>query len=181
MIWILLCCANSDNKQREDASRDPQYKYADAYEGAKSYAGEGAPPPSAPEPMDDYEPVEERFNSMMELSGVLGAKGTQPGLGGLGTKGSGRGGGTAKGLGKAIEEETVNVRSWFPETFIFEPLIETDDNGHANHAFTVPDRLTTWRILGLAHTQSGLSSGSTHEILGPFHNTLTLRFPHSCG
>ena len=32
----------------------------------QSYAGEGAPPPSAPEPMDDYEPVEERFNSMME-------------------------------------------------------------------------------------------------------------------
>jgi 3,4-dihydroxy-2-butanone 4-phosphate synthase len=62
-------------------------------------------------------------------------------------------------------EQTV-TRSWFPETFLFEPLVVTDDNGAATVPVKVPDRLTTWRVLALGHTRSGAQAGATTSFLG---------------
>ena len=61
--------------------------------------------------------------------------------------------------------ETV-ARAWFPETFLFEPLVVTDDHGEATVPVRVPDRLTTWRVLALAHSRTGAQGGTTTSFLG---------------
>ncbi len=66
--------------------------------------------------------------------------------------------------GKDAEETAT--RSWFPETFLFEPLIVTDDNGSATVPVKVPDRLTTWRVLALGHTRAGAQGGAVTSFLG---------------
>jgi hypothetical protein len=58
------------------------------------------------------------------------------------------------------------TRAWFPETFLFEPLVVTDAQGHATVPVKVPDRLTTWRVLGLAHSRQGGQAGALTSFLG---------------
>jgi Alpha-2-macroglobulin family len=58
------------------------------------------------------------------------------------------------------------TRSWFPETFLFEPLVVTDATGAATVPVRVPDRLTTWRVLALAHSRSGAQGGTVASFLG---------------
>jgi hypothetical protein len=58
------------------------------------------------------------------------------------------------------------TRAWFPETFLFEPLVVTDDRGAAVVPVRVPDRLTTWRVLALAHARSGAQGGAVTSFLG---------------
>ena len=62
------------------------------------------------------------------------------------------------------EEETIerdddakggaNVRTNFAETAFFMPRVATDEQGQAHIRFTLPESLTEWRFLGLAHTPS---------------------------
>jgi hypothetical protein len=58
------------------------------------------------------------------------------------------------------------TRAWFPETFLFEPLVVTGADGHASVPVKVPDRLTTWHVLALAHSRQGAQAGTTAEFLG---------------
>ncbi len=58
------------------------------------------------------------------------------------------------------------TRAWFPETFLFEPLVVTDDRGAAVVPVRVPDRLTTWRVLALAHARTGAQGGAVASFLG---------------
>ncbi|MEO8701989.1 MAG: alpha-2-macroglobulin family protein [Kofleriaceae bacterium] len=58
------------------------------------------------------------------------------------------------------------TRAWFPETFLFEPLVVTDAKGEATVPVHVPDRLTTWRVLALAHSRTGAQGGATTSFLG---------------
>jgi hypothetical protein len=64
------------------------------------------------------------------------------------------------------EEAAAPSRSWFPETFLFEPLIVTDEGGAAKVTARVPDRLTTWRVLALAHSRAGAQAGAVTSFLG---------------
>ena len=57
------------------------------------------------------------------------------------------------------------TRAWFPETFLFEPLVVTDATGAATVPVRVPDRLTTWRVLALAHSRSGAQGGAVTSFL----------------
>jgi len=59
--------------------------------------------------------------------------------------------------GKGAETPT---RAWFPESFLFEPLLVTDERGAAALDVRVPDQLTDWRVLALAHSRDGSQSGS---------------------
>jgi hypothetical protein len=52
------------------------------------------------------------------------------------------------------------TRAWFPESFVFEPLVVTDGDGLASLEVTVPDQLTDWRILALAHDRDGGQAGA---------------------
>lgn len=58
------------------------------------------------------------------------------------------------------------ARAWFPETFLFEPLVQTDDQGVSLLRVRVPDRLTTWRVLALAHSRDGAQAGAQTTFLG---------------
>ncbi len=57
-------------------------------------------------------------------------------------------------------------RAWFPETFLFEPLVETDAAGTATVPVRVPDRLTRWRVLALAHSRTGAQAGAVSAFAG---------------
>jgi hypothetical protein len=98
------------------------------------------------------------------------ASGSGPGGGGtgLGTIGTGRYAGDDGKKGKLANEEepAAPTRAWFPETFLFEPLVVTDGSGAATVPVKVPDRLTSWRVLALAHARNGAQAGTTHRFLG---------------
>ncbi|MBT3219191.1 MAG: hypothetical protein HN348_08880, partial [Proteobacteria bacterium] len=61
----------------------------------------------------------------------------------------------------ASSDET---RQWFPESFLWQPLVETDQSGQAQLEVRVPDQLTTWRILALAHNRQGAQAGTIHTF-----------------
>lgn len=49
-------------------------------------------------------------------------------------------------------QEHVQMRENLQETAFFYPQLATNDKGHVELAFTLPESLTTWRLLGLGHT-----------------------------
>lgn len=104
--------------------------------------------------------------------------GSAPGIGSLGARGTG-GMGVGRGVSGAAEgvdlegegasgvsSEPARTRAWFPETFLFEPRLVTDANGSASLDVKVPDRLTSWRILALAHSREGAQAGTVATFLG---------------
>ena len=48
---------------------------------------------------------------------------------------------------------SVPLRTNFAETAFFYPNLRTDANGEVKIEFTLPESLTTWRFMGLAHTK----------------------------
>lgn len=48
-------------------------------------------------------------------------------------------------------KDEVSVRENFNETAAFFPCIETDDKGIAKLTFTLPESVTTWRFISIAH------------------------------
>lgn len=60
--------------------------------------------------------------------------------------------------------EQARTRSWFPEAFLWMPEVVTDSTGAATLDVTVPDQLTTWRILALAHDERGQQAGTIHTF-----------------
>ncbi len=64
------------------------------------------------------------------------------------------------------EQRTATPRAWFPETFLFDPLVVTDEAGRSEVAAKVPDRLTTWRVLALAHSREGGQAGALTTFRG---------------
>src|SRR5262249_54127178 len=66
----------------------------------------------------------------------------------------------------ARDEGPASVRAWFPETFLSEPRLITDPKGQARVTVKIPDRLTTWRVLALAHSRAGAQGGTTAQLLG---------------
>ncbi len=54
----------------------------------------------------------------------------------------------------ALEEtDNVHLRTNFAETAFFYPQLRTDANGEVNIEFTLPESLTEWKFMGLAHTK----------------------------
>ncbi len=56
------------------------------------------------------------------------------------------------GMASGDGEATVQVRENMNETAFFQPTLQTDKNGEVTMRFTLPESLTTWRFMGLAHT-----------------------------
>ncbi len=56
-----------------------------------------------------------------------------------------------KGNDEGEEEENVEMRSDFSETAFFLPQVEADKNGIATLRFTMPESVTTWRFMAIAH------------------------------
>lgn len=62
------------------------------------------------------------------------------------------------------EEGGPAARSWFPEAFLWAPEVLTTSSGQATLELRVPDSLTTWRLLALAHDDRGLQAGTLHTF-----------------
>ncbi|MCO6497086.1 MAG: alpha-2-macroglobulin [Chitinophagaceae bacterium] len=56
------------------------------------------------------------------------------------------------------EAPPVKIRSDFRETAFFFPQLRTDEEGNVSFSFTMPEALTKWKLMALAHTRD-LSSG----------------------
>ena len=52
----------------------------------------------------------------------------------------------------------IQVRKNFNETAFFFPALSTDSSGNTSFTFTMPEALTTWKIMALSHTRE-LASG----------------------
>lgn len=70
----------------------------------------------------------------------------------------------------AAAEDQPQARTWFPESFVWEPRLVTGDDGVAELDVRVPDALTTWRMLGLAHDRDGRQAG----VVATFDSSLPL-------
>lgn len=115
---------------------------------------------AAPPPKQDVEKERDFRRLRMETAtGALADKPSDEDDGSRQAKGGGRG-------GKNQPATESAPRAWFPETFLFEPLIVTDDNGGASITARVPDRLTSWRVLALAHSRGGAQGGAETSFLG---------------
>lgn len=69
------------------------------------------------------------------------------------------------GYEEDIEEPTVAVRENFQETAFFYPTLRTDDKGIVTLSFTLPESLTEWHLLGLAHTQDMLTALLNEKVV----------------
>ena len=58
----------------------------------------------------------------------------------------------------------IGVRKNFNETAFFFPDLKTDDEGNVSFNFTIPEALTQWKLMTLAHTKD-LASGYSEKII----------------
>lgn len=65
----------------------------------------------------------------------------------------------------AEDFDKASVRSDFAETAFFMPHVTTDKNGIAHIEFTVPESLTSWRFMALAHTPDMHYGKMTSQIV----------------
>ena len=68
------------------------------------------------------------------------------------------GGTGAADVDRDASDPVVTLRENFNETAFFYPALRTDAEGNVNIEFTLPESLTTWHLLGLAHTQDMLTT-----------------------
>ena len=74
---------------------------------------------------------------------------------------------TKSGIGKSLgakKIEEVKVRKNFNETAFFFPQLKTDAEGNIEFSFTIPEALTQWKLLTLAHTKDA-ASGYTEKTV----------------
>lgn len=152
--WLLLlsCAGLSCAGQMEPSSADQSVAYEEGwgeYEMAKEASPSddaaygGAPPPPSPQ-----------------------ASPTMPGSASMARRDKAKRGVADESAGEKPGElsepaaDDAPTRAWFPESFLFEPLVVTDNDGLASLEVTVPDQLTDWRILALAHDRVGGQAGS---------------------
>lgn len=119
------------------------------------------------------EPVPQSEAPKMMMKRLAPGRGAMMGIGSMGGP---KGGGDADGFGGVMPtdapemeegeadrggaEAPAPTRAWFPETFLFEPLVVTNAGGEASVPVKVPDRLTRWRVLALAHSRTGGQGGA---------------------
>ncbi len=65
---------------------------------------------------------------------------------------------------KSIENDKVQIRKNFNETAFFFPQLKTDAEGNVEFSFTIPEALTQWKLLTLAHTKN-VASGYTEKTV----------------
>ncbi|MBR1415471.1 MAG: alpha-2-macroglobulin [Prevotella sp.] len=63
------------------------------------------------------------------------------------------------------QQEQVQMRENLQETAFFMPRLMCDSTGQVTMKFTLPESLTTWRFMGLAHTKDMLSGLLTDEAV----------------
>lgn len=80
---------------------------------------------------------------------------------------------------EATEEQAIALplRENFHETAFFRPTLRTDAKGQVSIVFTLPESLTTWRFLGVAHTADLYTAGLKEDIVARKDLMAQLRLP----
>jgi hypothetical protein len=60
-----------------------------------------------------------------------------------------------KSAGGVIQVATPRLREYFPETLVWQPLLETDARGRTQLDFKLADNITTWKMAVIGSTQNG--------------------------
>ncbi|MBL7725435.1 MAG: alpha-2-macroglobulin [Chitinophagaceae bacterium] len=63
------------------------------------------------------------------------------------------------------QDPSVKIRKNFNETAFFFPDLKTDSTGAIEFSFTMPEALTKWKFMALAHTKEAAFGSSTKEIV----------------
>jgi hypothetical protein len=63
------------------------------------------------------------------------------------------------------QDSTPRLREYFPETLLWQPLLETDAQGHAELRFKLADNITTWKLAVIGSTVNGEIGMAEKEIL----------------
>jgi len=66
---------------------------------------------------------------------------------------------------KMKENKPIEVRRDFRETAWFNAHLETDESGRAEVRFNLPESVTEWKFMALAHTPEGLSGTMTDKFV----------------
>ena len=66
---------------------------------------------------------------------------------------------------KLEEVQSLKPRSNFNETAFFFPQIKTDVDGNAVFSFTMPESLTKWKFMGMAHTKTLQTGYINQEVV----------------
>ncbi|HNU87483.1 MAG TPA: alpha-2-macroglobulin family protein, partial [Ferruginibacter sp.] len=61
--------------------------------------------------------------------------------------------------------DAVQIRKNFNETAFFFPDLKTDADGNVEFSFTMPEALTKWKLMTLAHTKNAASAYSTNTTI----------------
>ncbi len=73
--------------------------------------------------------------------------------------------GPGTGNGESPGEQAVRVRQFFPETWVWSPVLLTDDAGVATLTLTVPDTITGWRLSTVGSTGDGIGFGERDIVV----------------
>lgn len=74
--------------------------------------------------------------------------------------------GSEPSTGKTGEQGSeVKIRKNFNETAFFFPELRTDSTGSVEFTFTMPEALTKWKFMAIAHTKDAAFGSSTKEIV----------------
>ena len=73
----------------------------------------------------------------------------------------------AGGSGSDVEQflDQVQVRENLNETAFFYPALESDNNGNVAIRFTLPESMTTWKFMGLAHDKEMRNGMLVDEVV----------------
>lgn len=72
---------------------------------------------------------------------------------------------TLKTTSKTTDDTNIQIRKNFNETAFFFPDLQTDSNGNISFSFTIPEALTKWKLMTLAHTPDLASGYDEKEII----------------
>ncbi|MCD8266057.1 MAG: hypothetical protein LUC33_02775, partial [Prevotellaceae bacterium] len=76
-----------------------------------------------------------------------------------------------------VEEALASLRQDFSEEAVFLPSLRTDGSGEASVVFTLPESLTTWRLLAVAHTKDMMTTCVEEQVVAEKELAAQLRLP----
>lgn len=68
-------------------------------------------------------------------------------------------------LSTSINQSQIQIRKNFNETAFFFPELRTDRDGNIEFSFTMPEALTQWKLMTLAHTKDLASGYATKTVI----------------
>ena len=63
------------------------------------------------------------------------------------------------------DQSNIQIRKNFNETAFFLPDLKTDAEGNISFSFTIPEALTEWKFLGLAHTKDMRTAITSNKVV----------------